>query len=260
MDAELRGTVFDIQRFSIHDGPGIRTCVFLKGCPLRCAWCSNPESQSAKPEPMFSRRDQAQITVGQEMTVSEVLAVVLRDCGYYGHSGGGVTLSGGEFMLQAAFSAALIDQCHAHGLTVVGQTSGAAPAEVFAKLAAKLDLVLMDIKDHDAQRHLEHTRGQLPHILANAAWLAASGVPHLFRIPVVPGLNDTLADADAFAGLLAQLGEREVELIPFHQYGKGKYADLGRDYAFGQAKSLTESDLGPFCSRLESHGLGVSVS
>ena len=101
----MRGLIFDIQRFSIHDGPGIRTTVFFKGCPLACAWCSNPESQQQQPQTMWSRREERQVVVGEWLSVDEVLAVVLRDQDYYQHSGGGITLSGGEFMMQNDFAA-----------------------------------------------------------------------------------------------------------------------------------------------------------
>ena len=256
--ADLTGVVFDIQRFSLHDGPGIRTSVFLKGCPLRCAWCSNPESQDLDPETMWSRRDQRPVTVGSRMSVGDVMAVVRRDQDYYEHSGGGMTLTGGEFMLQPEFSAALIDAAHAEGITVVGETAGRAPAGVFASLVGRLDLVLMDIKHHDDARHVQHTHAPQRLILDNAASLVRSRTPHVFRIPVVPGVNDTPQDAEAFAALFHTLGVSSVELMLFHQFGKGKYVDLGRDYAFTAAKSMTEADLARYRERLE--GLGVTTS
>jgi len=257
---EERGLVFDIQRFSLHDGPGIRTSVFLKGCPMRCSWCSNPESQRRQPELMWSRRGERSTVVGDWMTVDQVLAVVLRDVDYYGHSGGGMTLSGGEFMLQPEFSAALIDAARAQGISVVGQTSGLASAGIFAGLVDRLDYVMMDIKHHDASAHLQATGARLPLILRNAAHLANSRTPHVFRIPVVPGVNDSTTDADAFGALLSELGIAAVELVLFHQFGKGKYADLGRDYAFQDARSLTPSEVDDFRSRLEHSGITTSVS
>ena len=256
---EDRGLVFDIQRFSIHDGPGIRTCVFLKGCPLRCTWCSNPESQGRQAELMWSRRDRRSIVVGEWMTVDEVLAVVLRDQDYYEHSGGGMTISGGEFMLQPEFSLNLIDAAHRNGISVVGETSGLAQPATFARIVDRLDFVMMDIKHHDPARHVEVTRARLPLILANAAYLENSRTPHLFRIPVIPGVNDSPSDALGFANLLAEYGITEIELVPFHQYGKGKYADLDRDYDFKHATSLVADDLDTFRAHLEHHGVTTSV-
>lgn len=256
---ESRGMVFDIQRFSLHDGPGIRTCVFLKGCPLRCSWCSNPESQSRQPELMWSRREQRTITVGECLSVADVMAVVLRDRKYYQRSGGGLTLTGGEFMLQPEFSEQLIRAAHDEGLTVVGETSGAVQPSTFTRLVDQLDLVMMDLKHHDPIRHVAATRAQLRLVLDNAAYLANSAVPHIFRIPVVPGVNDSPADADAFARLLGSYGIDTVELVAFHQLGKGKYADLDRAYRFADARSLTTADLDGFRARLAEHGVASTV-
>ena len=257
---EDRGLVSDIQRFSIHDGPGIRTAVFLKGCPLRCTWCSNPESQSRQPELMWNRRNERSTVVGDWMDVDSVMNVVLRDKDYYEHSDGGMTLSGGEFMLQPDFAASLIDAAHRDGVTVVGETSGLAQPATFAKLVDRLDLVMMDIKHHDPARHFEVTRARLPLILQNAAYLANSRTAHLFRIPVIPTVNDSASDAQGFAHLLAEYGIAEVELVPFHQYGKGKYGDLGRDYEFAQTRSLSGADVETFRARLERLGVKTSVS
>lgn len=254
------GLVFDIQRFSLHDGPGIRTSVFLKGCPLRCSWCSNPESQARQPELMWSRRDKRSVVVGTPMTVEEVMAVVLRDKEYYEHSGGGMTLTGGEFLLQPDFSVRLIDAAHRHGIHVAGETSGLAQPDVFARVVDRLDLVLMDIKHHDPARHAAVTRAQMTLILQNAAYLENSRIPHLFRIPVVPGVNDTPEDADRFAALLDEYGITTVELVPFHQYGKGKYADLDREYDFEHASSLAPQDLDEFRERLGRAGVTSTVN
>jgi pyruvate formate lyase activating enzyme len=255
-----RGLVFDIQRFSIHDGPGIRTCVFLKGCPLRCTWCSNPESQGRQAELMWSRSSKRSIVVGKWMTVDEVIDVILRDKDYYDHSGGGMTLSGGEFMLQAEFSSHLIAAAHDCGIQVVGETSGLAPASTFATLVEQLDFVMMDLKHYNPDRHSEVTRARLPLILHNAAYLTNSRTPHLFRIPVIPKVNNTLRDAEGFALLLSEYGISEVELVPFHQYGKGKYADLDRHYGFENAKSLATADVREFRARLDRFGIKTTVS
>jgi pyruvate formate lyase activating enzyme len=257
---EDKGLIFDIQRFSIHDGPGIRTAVFLKGCPLRCSWCCNPESQSRQPELMWNRRDERSIVVGDWMTVEDVMGVVLRDKDYYEHSEGGMTLTGGEFMLQPGFAIALIDTAHLNGVTVVGETTGLAQPSTFAKLVDRLDLVMMDIKHYDPTRHFELTGARLPLILQNAAYLANSRTPHIFRIPVIPKTNESASDAQGFGRLLAQYGISEVELVPFHQYGKGKYGDLGRGYEFGQARSLSGADVEKFQARLEHEGITTSVS
>ncbi len=194
------------------------------------------------------------------MTVDEVMALVERDRAYYEHSGGGMTLSGGEFMLQPEFSGALIDAAHERGISVVGETSGLAQTSHFIDLVDRLDYVMMDLKHHDATSHFEATGARQPLIMRNAAYLANSRTQHIFRIPVIPGVNDSLSDADAFARLLKEYGIPEVELVLFHQYGKGKYADLNRQYSFDHAKSLTSSDVAKFRDRLELAGIKTSVN
>ncbi|MDR2252886.1 MAG: radical SAM protein [Bifidobacteriaceae bacterium] len=254
------GLIFDIQRFSIDDGPGIRTCVFLKGCPLRCAWCCNPESQYRRPESMWDRASRSPVTVGRWMSAPEVMAVALRDIDYYRHSGGGLTLSGGEFMTQPDFAATLIRLAHEGGLSVVGETSGAAPPAVFNRLADQLDLVLMDIKHHDSTRHRQVTRAPLRLILQNAAYLARSATAHVFRVPVIPGVNDSRDDAKSFAELFSKHGIGSVELLAFHQYGKGKYDDLNREYAFRGVPSLTDDQLLAFRDELILCGIDAKVA
>ena len=163
-------------------------------------------------------------------------------------------------MLQPDFAASLIEAAHSDGVTVVGETSGLTQPATFARLVDRLDLVMMDIKHHDPTRHFEVTHARLPLILQNAAYLANSRTEHIFRIPVIPGVNDSAADAQGFALLLAEYGISEVELVPFHQDGKGKYADLGRDYGFKATRSLSGADVEEFQARLASVGIKTTVS
>jgi pyruvate formate lyase activating enzyme len=270
---EITGSVFDIQRFSVHDGPGIRTIVFLKSCSLRCLWCSNPESQHAEPELMYSVTrclrcgsciescerqaltlteggivvDDARCTQrgmcvavcpsqalrmsGCTMTVNSVLAEVERDRVFYQHSGGGMTLSGGEPLLQPDFGAALLHEARSRGIHTAVETAGLADAAAVKQVLGAANLILYDIKHMDANRHLAGTGVTNERILHNARVAASLGVPMVIRTPVVPGFNDQAADVLAIGRFVISLGLKEIHLLPYHRYGAPKYTSLRRDYA-----------------------------
>lgn len=308
----IRGIIFNIQQFSIHDGPGIRTVVFFKGCPLRCRWCSNPESQShpiqilwdgtkcsrcrrcaglcpqgavryeeaAGPSPMPGegriRINHGLCTAcgicveacpggalspaGRYYSVEEVLEQCQKDRVFYEESGGGVTLSGGEVLAQPDFAEALLTALGDAGIHRAIETSGVAPPAVFNRIIARTDLILFDLKHHDPDRHRDGTGVPQDLILTNFRAAGASGRPLLPRIPVIPGYNDRPADAAAFGELLGSLGVREVELLPFHQFGQNKYAMLGLDYGLAEIKALHPEDLKPYKTILENQGVRVLLS
>ena len=170
----VRGRIFDIQRFSVHDGPGVRTIVFLKGCPLRCRWCCNPESQSYEIEQMTLTGKTK--TVGRDVTVAEVLEAVKKDRVYYRRSGGGLTLSGGEALMQPDFAAALLEAAKREGITTAIESTACAPFSVIEKILPHLDYYLMDIKHMDSNKHKEYTTKPNELILENAVKIAKSGV------------------------------------------------------------------------------------
>lgn len=248
----VTGIVFNVQRFSIHDGPGIRTTVFLKGCPLRCPWCANPESQRGQVEQAADGS-----SYGEEKTVAQVLATVLRDRDFYEQSGGGATLSGGEPLLQKDFALALLMCLREENIHTAVETTGAVDAHTFAQAVEAVDYLLFDIKHHDPQKHAEAVGGSLPPILANLRRALASKKELLVRIPVIPGYNSALADARAFAALLAGLGVARVEALPFHQFGESKYQRLGRAYALAGVPALHEEDLAAYKQVLREGGLDV---
>ena len=244
------GIVFNVQRFSLHDGPGIRTTVFLKGCPLRCPWCCNPESQSP------GIQAAADGTVyGREVAPDGLVAELLRDEPFYRESGGGVTLSGGEPLFQHRFAMALLDALGRARVHTAIETAGFASADVFRRALALVDEVIMDIKHHDGQRHLALTGAPLERILTNLRAAIASGKDLLVRIPVVPGYNDSAADAEGFARLLRREGVRRVELLPFHQLGEKKYELLNMPYALKDVPPLHAADLSSFRAALEHDGI-----
>jgi pyruvate formate lyase activating enzyme len=276
----LRGIVTNIQRFSIHDGPGIRTTVFLKGCNLRCFWCHNPETLSRDPElqlfpdrcigcgecfercpqgahvmtdkgRLFLRElcqacgtcvetcyAQSLLLVGECKTVDEVVDEVLRDLPFYETSGGGVTLSGGEPLLQLDFSYAILERCRQEGLHTAIETAANFPWERVASILPVTDLVMMDVKLMDAERHKAATGVSNARILENAMRLGQEAPALIIRTPIVPGVNDTPEDVAAIAEFAAGLPNLlYYELLPFHPMASGKYDSLDIDYRARELKS-----------------------
>jgi pyruvate formate lyase activating enzyme len=258
-----RGLVFNVQRFSVHDGPGLRTTVFLKGCPARCPWCHNPESQSHAPELLtFPERcidcgtcrevcphgtnlaqcsacgtcaeacpADARRIAGSEMSVSEVMELVTRDRLFYEESNGGVTFSGGEPFAQPAFLRALLTAAKREGISTAVDTCGFAGHDLLLDLAPLVDLFLYDLKMLDPERHLRVIGVPLAPILANLQALAATGGALWLRIPIVPSFTDTDSELDALARLATTLpGVHRVSLLPYHATGAGKFRRLHKDY------------------------------
>ena len=244
----MEGVVFDIQRFSVHDGPGIRTTVFLKGCPLRCGWCHNPEGLSGNTDVQFfpkecigCRRCQGERTAdaakkcpagalklcGEKITAESLLEKVLQDRDFYSPDGG-VTFSGGECLLQAAFVAEMLKQLKALGISTAVDTCGCVPWENIQKTLPFCDLYLYDIKCADPRLHEKHTGKGNALILRNLEKLSAAGARIWIRTPVIPGVNDTEEEMGAIAAIIARLPQAEkITLMPYHTLGKSKYETLG---------------------------------
>jgi len=262
--------IFDIQRHSLHDGPGIRTTVFMKGCPLRCLWCHNPESISEKQElAFFGDRctlcgacvdacpngvhvidgnvhhldraacrfcgrcmdaclfDALRIT-GKRMTVEEVLRVTLRDVHYYGVSGGGVTLSGGEPMQQIDFVLEFLERAKREGIHTCLDTCGMASAEHFEAVLPHVDLFLFDIKASDPGKHIDLTGGANDQIMENLRFIYRQGGQVELRFPLVPGVNDDGEHLEWIRQLKLEFpGIRDFTILPYHHTGLSKYARYG---------------------------------
>ena len=232
------GIVFDIKRGCVKDGPGFRTSVFLKGCPLRCVWCHNPESQAAMPQRAVTTGE----VCGREMSVDEVMAEVLADKPFYG-ANGGLTLTGGEPTAQATFAFALAFAARAQGVKVALDTCGETPWETFERLLPQVDLFLYDLKCLDDARHHELTGVGNERILDNLRRLDAAGARLWIRCPLVPGLNDSDADLDALRRFLKGLrGVEKVEICPYHALGLDKYAKFGIPVRFDRKEEPTASD------------------
>lgn len=224
---ERKAIIFDIQRNSYVDGPGIRTTVFFKGCNLRCAWCHNPESQSPLPQLM---REKDQITeCGKEYTVDEVMKVVCKDKRFYERSGGGVTFSGGEPMLQIDFLSEILKECQKNGIHTAVDTAGHVPFAYFERILPYTDLFLYDVKCADSETHKRYTGVENELILENLCALLKMDKRVWVRVPVIPTVNDSEAELERIKDLIATCGTPErIELLPYHAMGEHKYKALGR--------------------------------
>ena len=249
-----KGRIFDIQRFSVHDGPGIRTIVFLKGCSLRCRWCCNPESQSREIQQM--RVGDKIKTIGQDVTAGEVLETVKKDRNFYRRSGGGMTLSGGESLVQADFAAALLRGAKEAGISTALESTGFAEYYQIEKLLPYLDVYLMDIKHMNGAKHKEFTGVDNARILENAKRIAADARNLVIRVPVIPGFNDTeeeILDIAKFASALK--GVTRIHLLPYHRLGLDKYKGLDRPYLMGDAPLIPKEKIDRLKSVAETTGL-----
>lgn len=277
MPQTAKGLILNVQHYSLHDGPGIRTTVFVKGCPLHCLWCANPESIKTIPQigfhkqkcirdylclkacpydavriseesgfPVFDSRacdaciDHPCIEVcnrtaielrGKYMSPAELWREVAKDRLFYRNSGGGVTLSGGEPTMQPEFTLQFFTICQEKGVHTALDTCGFVRWEVLTKILEHTDLILYDLKHLNAVRHKELTGVSNEIILANANKIASEGkVPIMLRMPIIPGYNDAAEDIEKTAAFAKKIGAKEITLLPYHQFGTGKYEVIGKKY------------------------------
>lgn len=309
-DLEQQGFVFNIQKYSVHDGPGIRTIVFLKGCALSCRWCSNPESQSLRPELAYNagrcleldkcghcltacergavsrggdgkpRIDrsvcadcatsgampcaeacpaQGLLVYGKKRNVDDVLSSVEQDAAFYSRSGGGMTLSGGEPLLQADFGLALLRQARVRRLKTAVETCGMVPAATVRAAAPYLNFALFDIKHMDSAAHEAQTGLPNARILENFRILAEEfpDLPILARTPIIPGFNDSEEAVAAIAVFLKPYARVNYEMLPYHRLGTQKYHFLGRRPPMGDV--TLDRDVMPRLQRAALDILGARV-
>ena len=229
----MQGNIINVTRFCTDDGPGIRTTVFLKGCPLKCAWCHNPESQNPKIETYLNGE-----TIGQTVTADEIFKEILKDKVFYETSGGGVTISGGEPLFQSEFTAELLRLCQENHIHTAIETCGFGSVSDLEKVLRYCDLVLFDIKETNAENHIKFTGVPLNPILENLKRINNFKIPFVIRLPIIPTFNDRndhlLAVEDLAETLSCCHG---VEIMPYHRLGEYKYEQLGREY---RCKNLAE--------------------
>jgi pyruvate formate lyase activating enzyme len=289
----VKGFIFDIQRFSLHDGPGIRTTVFLKGCPLRCIWCHNPESMKMAPQLRYKKEKctgcmsciptcsnsahdvvkgihtldfsrckflgsclevcafGALQQIGREMTLEEIMAEVIKDQLYYENSGGGITISGGEPMLQFPFVMELLKQAGDMGVHTCIETSGYADIEKYRGILPLVDLFLFDYKATGEEQHKALTGMGQELILSNLDFLAQNGARIILRCPLIPGINDQIEHLQAIS-LLSRKYERieGVEILPYHDYAKGKWVEIGKENLLEGMPSASQKDKAQWTEKL----------
>ena len=234
--------ISNIQHFSTGDGEGIRTTVFFKGCNLRCPWCHNPENLSYAPSVMRYVTINKTETFGKIVSVDDLLPELLEDKDYYIQSGGGVTLSGGEVMLQADGAATLVKELNRHDVSVLIDTAGCVPYEAFEKLNPLVRGYLFDFKTADEIKYREIV-GDIETVKGNLKNLILDGIDVKVRIPLIPDFNIDKNSILKICENLTQIGIKEVELLPFHRLGSGKYEALGIDYKYKNCELIPAEKL-----------------
>jgi pyruvate formate lyase activating enzyme len=301
---QSKGLIFDIQGHSVHDGPGTRTLVFLSGCPLRCAWCSNPEGQLLRqrlmykaqlckncpircvqecprgavrqsdnggPPVVFDREQCDQCNSmecikvcymralqpsGKWYSVEDLMRLLTRDRCYWGPEGG-ITLSGGEPLLQKDFVIALLEHCHEAYISACVETSAYVPRAVLQAVLPYVQWLFIDIKHMDSGQHAEGTGVPNELILDNIRWIRSTDWQGrmVIRMPVIPAFNDTPKNAEATADFLQQVGVREINLLPFHRLGASKFEQLGMSYSYAEQASMAPEALEPLAAVYRAKGL-----
>ncbi len=299
----VTGAIFNIQPYSIHDGPGIRTTIFLKGCPLNCWWCQNPESRAVRPQLFFDAQrcagcgacvvvcptgaitlhdgrsftdrtlcdgsgrcvevcpNQARTLMGRAITAGEAFDEASADAIFFSESGGGITLSGGEPLQQPRFSRSLLELCREQGIHTAVDTSGHAPWPVVRELIERANLVLYDIKHMDPAAHLNATGVSNKLILENAVRIYRDlPIPMRIRVPVVPGMNDSIENIEATARFVAQElgGSAPMHLIPYHRLGASKY-ELLEIHGGRESVVPTPAHMEELCARVASFGIETVI-
>ncbi len=254
MTADLTATIFDLKRFAIHDGPGIRTTVFFKGCKLSCKWCHNPESQSFEIE-----HTDFQI-FGKKYTIPSLLNEIRKDQLYFEESGGGVTFSGGEPLHQFSFLTALAQQCKSEGIHTTLDTCGYCEPVQFKQIVPFIDLFLFDLKIISNPLHQRFTGVSNDWILANLDYLADHKSKVIIRIPIIPTINDTSEEISQFLHLLKQYDNFSIiHLLPYHTIGSHKYTQLNRSYQLLDLKEPTNSYMHDIAKEFQSRGFSVKI-
>ncbi|WP_130627065.1 [formate-C-acetyltransferase]-activating enzyme [Enterobacter sp. A8] len=267
--------IFNIQRYSLNDGAGIRTVVFFKGCPHRCPWCANPESISPKIEtvrreskclhcaPCLRDADEcpsgAFERIGRDVTLDELEREVMKDDVFFRSSGGGVTLSGGEVLMQAPFATQLLKRLRRYGIHTAIETAGDAPLSRLLPLARQCDEVLFDLKIMDPEQARSVTAVNLPRVLENLTQLVAEGINVIPRVPLIPGYTLTDANMASVLAFLLPSGVRQLHLLPFHSYGEPKYRLLGQQWSMREVSPPTADKVAAMRRMAEDKGFHVTI-
>jgi len=297
-----KGVIFDIKRYAIHDGPGIRTTVFMKGCPFSCVWCHNPESLAPQPQSLYTRQrcvscgecvaacpedavtlthsgpvtdstrckqcgicaracpSEARETAGRYECVEHLVEIIEKDVLFYDESGGGVTFSGGEPLMQAQFLLQLLVACGRRNIHRAVDTTGYADSDTILAVARHTELILFDLKLMDPQKHQKYTGVSNRKILDNLVNLARRNAEIIIRIPLIPGVNDDEHNIDQTGAFIESLnGVRRVDLLPYHDAARNKYQKLNNIGCPTNFQIPSAEQLQKTINRLESYGLQVRL-
>lgn len=298
---DIKGVIFNIQKFSLHDGPGIRTIVFFKGCAMSCLWCSNPESQDVAPQIMFNKnlctkcgRCQSQCKIsaidinssyrinkdkctkckkcvesclngalvieGKEYSVEEIVKELKKDSVHYRRSNGGITLSGGEVLLQPDFAVELLKECKSYGWHTAIETAMYVNSEAVKKVIPYIDLAMIDIKSMNSEVHKKFTGVNNDIILNNIKLSDKLAKEIIIRVPVIEGFNadlESIREIVEFSKSLTKL--KRIDLLPYHNYGESKYEAIGKAYILRELQAPSEDKMNTLKSLVESMGISCTI-
>ena len=255
-----KGYIFKIQKYCLHDGPGIRTTIFFQGCPLKCQWCHNPESQC-----FASNRDQSNpkqniISQVDTYSVSRLTHEIEKDRIFYDQSKGGVTFSGGEPLSQPGFLLNLIKECRKNEIHTCLDTSGYASLNIFKKICQKIDAILFDLKFIDNNMHTKFTNVSLKPVLDNLKFASKKNLAVTIRIPLIPDITDTTDNINGIISFLTSLKNfKDVSLLPFHNTGEGKYETLGMKNHLKGLKPCSTTKINQIKQKFKANGFNVTI-
>lgn len=264
----IKGYIFDIKKYSINDGPGIRTTVFFKGCPLNCWWCHNPESQRGEPEKFdgytyrwnsYDNPDKKNI-IGRAVHTNEVMREIEKDIPFYEESKGGVTFSGGEPLLQIEFLFTLLKECKRKDIHTAVDTTGYAPFEYLEKIYDLTDIFLFDLKLMDDEKHIYYTGVSNKIIHENLFMLTAKGTKVIIRIPIIPDITSTDENFDSLIKFISSLRNiKELDLLPFHKSAHSKYAKMNKINKLPHLETVSDEKMDYIKERFSVIGLPVKI-
>ncbi|WP_460276998.1 glycerol dehydratase activator DhaB2 [Clostridium sp. CTA-5] len=301
MSTDIKGVIFNIQKFSLHDGPGIRTIVFFKGCPMSCLWCSNPESQDIAPQIMFNKNlctkcgrcksqceslainidssyrinedkctlcskcvenclNGALVMEGKECSTDQIIEELKKDSVHYRRSKGGITLSGGEVLLQPDFAVELLKKCKAYGWHTAIETAMYVNSEAVKKVLPYIDLAMIDIKSMNSEIHKKFTGVDNKIILNNIKLSDEISKEIIIRVPVIEGFNadfESIREIAEFSKTLKKL--KRIDLLPYHNYGESKYEAIGKEYLLKELKTPSEEKMRELKSLVENMGIYCTI-
>ncbi|MHA1966452.1 MAG: glycyl-radical enzyme activating protein [Candidatus Hodarchaeales archaeon] len=263
----IKGVIFDIKRYALHDGPGIRTTVFFKGCSLNCWWCHNPEGINPQLKHIqgtawtYGSLNSQYDTIGRVVTDEDVLEEIKRDWIFYEQSEGGITFSGGEPLMQPEFLSSLLKKCKLNmEVSMTLDTSGYASWETIEMIKEEIDLFLYDIKFIDNNEHMKYTGVSNTQILNNLETLDKQTHNIIIRFPVIPGITDTHSNIDKLSNWLQERSTiSEIHLLPYHNIAKAKYHRLGLDYHLEDLETPSVEDMNKIFNKFKDIGFKVKI-